>query len=184
MIEPAVREIVIYQGMDWYWPQRLKSSGVLLDTTGYGARLTVRQTDWDGAVMVAASTDNGQLVTGYTPAVWESGVSYALGQRVIPADGPNGSIYACIQAGSDTTEPDWPTTIGDSTTSIDPIALFQCVATDETVANLVVSLTAGQTAALDDWGHGVWDLELVYPFGQVQRLFHGVARLSREVSYT
>lgn len=188
MRAPARETLIIYQGADYMLRLAIlatdQGTGVesLVDTADYEARLTIRQDDADGAVMVAASDGNGQIVLGFTPPEWEADTSYEVGEQVVPP-GFNGFIYECVQAGQNATEPDWPTTIGDVTTSIDPIALWRCAATDATVVNLDLHLTAAQTAALEDWGKGLYTLELEDASGHVTRLLEGPAYLSREATY-
>lgn len=48
--------------------------------------------------------------------------------------------------------------------------------------SLTITFVNAVTAALADWGRGVWDLEVEDSFGHVTRLYHGYAVLSREVS--
>lgn len=48
--------------------------------------------------------------------------------------------------------------------------------------NLAILITSAQTAAMTDWGVGVWDLETIDSFGNTTRRFSGAAVLSREVS--
>lgn len=49
--------------------------------------------------------------------------------------------------------------------------------------NCLITIPAATTAALIEWGEGVWDLELVNSFGVVYRWAEGACRLSREASY-
>lgn len=49
--------------------------------------------------------------------------------------------------------------------------------------NLQLTVDHGTTAALTDWGLGVWDCEIVDPMGNVKRVLEGAAALSREVTY-
>lgn len=187
MRQPATRTITIYQGADFLLPLRVLVTNLdgtrdLLDTSDYSARFTVRQTDWDGAVMVDASTDNGRIVAGYTPGIWQATTTYALGQRVIPMTGPNGFLYECTTAGdSDSGEPSWPTQIGQSVS--DDSAAWTCIAPDATLVNLYLHLTDTVTAGLTDWGRGVYTLELEDLTGHTARLMNGLAYLSREAAY-
>ncbi len=48
--------------------------------------------------------------------------------------------------------------------------------------NILLTVTPGDTAALTDWGQGVYDIELVSAGGTVTRLLEGFAILSKEVS--
>lgn len=48
--------------------------------------------------------------------------------------------------------------------------------------NIAITLTAAATAALVDWGVGVWDIELTDATGHVVRVCGGQAALSREVT--
>ena len=49
--------------------------------------------------------------------------------------------------------------------------------------SLTIELPSAVTAALEDWGRGVYDLEVEDGFGNVTRVYEGIATLSREVSY-
>jgi len=49
--------------------------------------------------------------------------------------------------------------------------------------NIAITLTAATTAALSDWGLGVWDLELTDSTGHVFRVYFGRAALNRQVTY-
>lgn len=48
--------------------------------------------------------------------------------------------------------------------------------------NILIEIDSADTAALTDWGKGVWDLKLISS-GPETRLVHGKAILSQEVSY-
>lgn len=48
--------------------------------------------------------------------------------------------------------------------------------------NLGIVLSSTATAALGDWGLGVYDLEVVDAIGNVTRVYHGAATLEREVT--
>jgi hypothetical protein len=48
--------------------------------------------------------------------------------------------------------------------------------------NILLTMTPSTTAALDDWGRGVWDLEIVSGGGTVTRVLEGYALLSLEAT--
>lgn len=49
--------------------------------------------------------------------------------------------------------------------------------------NVGLAIPNSVTAALVDWGIGLYDLELVDTFGKVQKVLYGSCQLQREVSY-
>lgn len=180
------RHIEIEQGSNFPLARRLyhhtlAGDQVLFDTSAYTATFTVRQGDWDGAIVVQA-TESDYITLGFTPAPWENTTAYGLGQYVVPTT-LNGFVYECTTAGTShaSTEPTWPTVI--AATESDGTVTWTCVSTDTWVANFYLNLPSAYTETLVDWGAGVWDLELVDAFGNAQRLYHGSARLSREASY-
>jgi len=59
-------------------------------------------------------------------SIWVANTAYALGDIVVPTGTPNGYCYICTTAGTShaTTEPTWPTTIGDTVN--DGTAVWTC----------------------------------------------------------
>lgn len=49
--------------------------------------------------------------------------------------------------------------------------------------NIAITLTAAATAALTDWGLGVFDLNLTDTTGHVIRVYEGSVALNRQVTY-
>ena len=61
----------------------------------------------------------------YAPSTWFSGTAYSLNNLVIPTSG-NGYVYKCTVSGtSGSSEPTWPTTVGDTVT--DGGVTWECV---------------------------------------------------------
>lgn len=187
MPEPIKRIITIYQGSDFGFGLGLIATDLdgtteKFDTTGYTAALTIRQNDYDGDAMFEA-TDADYIAVGYDPPPAERNTAYTLGQRVIPDDGLNGYIYECTIAGTShvTNQPTWPTAVGQTVT--DDTVTWTCVATDATAMNLRVAVPSSVTAALDDWGTGVWCLDVTDTWGNTVRVYHGAAYLSRRTTY-
>lgn len=61
----------------------------------------------------------------WSAPAWTSGTSYEVGDLVKPTT-PNGHIYECISAGtSDSSEPTWPTTDGNTVT--DNTVTWECI---------------------------------------------------------
>lgn len=156
------------------------SSQRLLDTTGYTARMKVKD-ETTGSTQISATTSNGQIVVGYEPNKWVVNTAYALGQQVVPTI-LNGYVYEVVAAGTShaSTQPTWPTTIGATVT--DGTVTWRNVSTDVGVYNLYVGLTAAATAALTDWGYGYYDLEIVDLSSYVTRILAGTAVLSPEIT--
>lgn len=183
----AKKNIVIEQGNAFAWPLRLfitqpDGARELQETTGYTSRFTVRDGDFDGAIVLDV-TDADYITVGWSPAPAERSTAYGLGQWVIPDGGLNGFVYECTTAGTtDSGEPTWPLIIGDDVT--DGTAEWTCLASDEIVSSLYLALPSSITAALTDWGAGVYTWTLTDAFSHTQRLFQGSAMLSREASYT
>lgn len=152
----------------------------LLDTTGYDARLKVKNTV-GGTTYVDATVSNGQIVVGYEPTKWAINTAYSLGNQRVPTT-LNGYVYEVVAAGTShaSTEPTWPTTSGAVVT--DGTVTWRNVSTDVGVYNMYVGLTAAVTAALTDWGYGVFDIEIVDTSSYVTRILEGSAVLSREVT--
>jgi hypothetical protein len=183
-------EIEIPQGGDFWLPIGViaeSDQGVeyLLDTTGYTAAMTVRDEDYDGAAVLEATTANGRIVVGYTPEKWEATTEYAVGQQVVPTE-LNGFIYECTVGGtSDSGEPTWPTTL--NATVVDDGVTWRCELIETVdnglVSNCYVQVLAAVTELLEDWGRGVYTLQLVDTFGHTVFWMDGVARLRRETVY-
>jgi hypothetical protein len=90
----------------------------------------------------------------------------------------------CFQAGAGgtlgATEPTaWPVGLGQSV--VNGVTLT-CKRDDSIVSNVRIVVPVAITAALVDWGVGVYDLELINPFGHVTRLLYGSCVLSREIT--
>lgn len=179
-------ELVIQQGATWYLPVAVYvSDGAggesLLDTTGYSGRFTVRDGGFDGPAVVNLTTAGGGVVTGYTPAARADSTAYGLGQVVTPAT-LNGFVYEATVAGtSGASAPTWPTVAG--ATVADGTVTWTAQAAGDRISNAYAYLSATQTAALDDWGFGVYTFEVTDTYGAVLRVIEGTCRLSREASY-
>jgi hypothetical protein len=179
-------DIEIIQGQDWLIGFRAMprtDTGVLYleDTTGYTASMKVRDEDWDGDVVLEASTTDGRIQVGFTPVKWEATTAYAVGQKVVPTT-LNGYVYEATVAGdSDSGEPTWPTTIG--ATVVDDGVTWRAETTDATVCNLYITIPASVTALLQDWGRGVWSMEVLDDFSHSWLFIDGTARLRREAAY-
>ena len=184
-------DIEIPQGGDFFMPIGIiaeTDEGVeyLLDTTGYTAFLNVRETDYDGEIVLEANTANSRIIVGFTPPKWAAATAYGLGQQVVPTT-LNGFIYEVTVAGTShaATEPTWDTTIGQ--TEVDNTVTWRTELV-ETVANGYVSncyvqILSSVTEAVADWGRGVYTLQVIDTFGHVIYWQDGVARLRRETVY-
>jgi len=182
MPDPALIDLRILQGTHWSKPFRLLlDDGSLLDTDGYTARMQVRATVDAGDVELECTTANTLLEVGFDPPPWATATAYGLGQQVVPT-ALNGYVYECTVAGTShaATEPTWPTTIGNTVT--DGTATWRCESTDAVVSDLRIVLAPADTASLESWGNGYYDIELVDPFGHVSRVAEGFCVLSREVT--
>lgn len=153
----------------------------MMDTAAMSARFKVRAGDYDGAVACEGSTDDGRIVLGYSPAPVARSTAYVTNQQVT-ASPFNTYYYKALNNGTTSASPvALSVTLGGIT--LDGSVNFANVgqATDE-VVNAYIMLPATYTETLVDWGRGRWDFELV-DGSTVFRLFEGVARLSREVTY-
>lgn len=184
-------DIEIPQGGDFFISLALicttdEGSEYLLDTTSYTAFLTVRDENYDGAVVLEANTTNGRIQVGFTPVTWETSTAYGVGEQIVPT-ALNGFIYECTVAGTShaATEPTWPTTIGNTVT--DGTVTWRCELVENIdngrVSNCVVQVLAAVTEALDDWGRGVYTLQVINTYGNVIYWQDGEARLRREAIY-
>lgn len=180
-MDPALLDLRILQGSNWSKPFRLLlDDGSLLDTTGYTARMQVRETVDASTVELECTTANGRLEVGFDPPKWEATTAYGVGQQVVPTT-LNGYVYECTVAGdSDASEPTWPTTLAQ--TVVDDGVTWRCELADTIVSDLRIVLLPADTAALTSWGNGYWDLELIDTFGHVARILEGSCVLSREVT--
>lgn len=152
----------------------------LIDTDDYLARMTGREGNAQGAEVFLATTGNSRIFRGYDPPKWDDSTAYVLGDRVVPLT-LNGWVYECVDAGtSDSSQPVWPTALGQAVT--DGGVVWRCVMTDDGVTNLRVWMPASYTASLTNWGEGVYDLELIDPFGVPERQYEGAVWLSEEVT--
>ena len=187
------QDIEIPQGGDFFLPLGIiaetdEGAEYLLDTTGYTAFLVVRADNYDGDIVLSASTADSRIAVGYTPAKWATGTVYGLGQQVVPKTALNGFIYEVTVAGTShaATEPTWPTTI--TTTVVDNTVTWRAelVETIENgyVSNCYVSVLAAVTETLTDWGRGHYTLQVLDTFGHMIFWMDGVARLRRETVYT
>lgn len=156
------------------------SSQRLLDTTGYDARMKVKD-DVGGTTYLDISVTSGQIVVGYEPNKWVAATAYALGQQVVPTV-LNGYVYECVAAGTShaTTQPTWPTTDGAIVT--DGTVTWRNVSSDSGVYNLYIGLTAAFTAGLTSFGQGRYDIEIVDLSSYVTRIIEGVCVLSEEIT--
>ncbi len=179
-------DIEITQGQDWPIGFRClprTDQGVLYleDTTGYTARMVVRAPDQLGASVLDVSDTTGEITVGFTPGVWEASTAYGLGQKVVPTT-LNGYVYECTVAGtSDSGEPTWPTTIGNTVT--DGTVTWRCETDDSQVCNLYILIPAATTAALSAWGRGTWSLEVLDTFSHTWLYIDGAAYLRLESTY-
>ncbi len=149
----------------------------LEDTTGYSAVMKVRQDDALGALQLDASA---YVTLGYTPGKVARNTAYGLGQKVVPAAGLNGYVYECVTAGTShaSIEPTWPTTLGNTVT--DGTVTWRCETVDGgNVANVHIEIPYAVTAALTDWGRGVWALSVRNPFGNSWFYVDGPAYLRK-----
>jgi hypothetical protein len=190
MLAPALLdltdELAIPQGTTWSLGfQILDDSGAMIDTSEMTARAYIRATDYDGDVVANMTTENGRIVLGFNPGDAGRNTVVVAGQEATSAGmGFGGFLYRAFVGG---------------TTAASPVALDETILGSLTldgtvqweligpvggldVVNAYILLSATFTAALDDWGIGRWDFELV-DGSTVIRLFEGYARLSREVTY-
>lgn len=96
---------------------------------------------WPGSIPALTGNSNGigDASGGVYRAVpkWAASTAYNVGDEIIPNATQNGKVYFCIVAGtSDTTEPTWPTIIGN--TVVDGGATWECSYTDQYVSYLGV----------------------------------------------
>lgn len=185
-------DIEIPQGGDFFIPigviaETDEGAEYLLDTTGFTAFLTVRATDYDGDIVLSASTADSRIVVGFTPPKVARNTAYGLGQQVVPI-ALNGFIYECTAAGTShaTDEPTWPTTITDTVS--DGTVTWRCELVETVangrVSNCYVQVLASVTETLADWGRGVYTLQVLDTYGHVVFWMDGVARLRRETVYS
>jgi hypothetical protein len=157
----------------------------LIDTTGYTAVMEIRDEDWDGTTILEISQADS-ITVGFTPVKWSTAAIKADGQQVVPTL-LNGFIYEAVVAGTThaATEPTWPTTLGQ--TVVDGTVTWRAEHVETVdngmVSNCYVLLTTATTAALTDWGRGLWNLQLVDTFNKAIFWADGVARLRRETTY-
>ena len=186
---PARRDLVIPQGATWYVPFRVWESGSpvdpaavrrLCDTTGWTAAMKVRPSPESSTVSLDCTTANGRLEVGFSPPKWAASASISAGDLIVPTT-LNGFCYQAGAGGAlGSTEPGgWPVVLGQSVLSG---VTLTCKRDDSIVSNLRISVPVAVTVALVDWGVGVYDLELINPFGHVTRLLHGSCQLSREIT--
>jgi D-tyrosyl-tRNA(Tyr) deacylase len=158
----------------------------LVDTTGYSAVMEIRQGSFDGATQLECSTANGRITVGFEPPKWVVATAYGVGQQVVPTL-LNGYVYQCTVAGTShaSTEPAWPTALG--ATVSDGTARWRCEQAEDIgnglVNNLVVNAGPAVTAALADWGMGLYVLKLLDPFGNVALWVDGTIYLRRDTNY-
>lgn len=185
------QDIEIPQGGDFFLPLGIiaetdEGAEYLLDTTGYTAYLTVRDEDYDGAIVLEANTTNSRIIVGYTPVKWAAATVYSAGQQVVPTT-LNGFVYKCTVGGTShaTTEPTWPTTLTNTVT--DNTATWRCELVENIdngrVSNCYVQVLAAVTEALTDWNRGVYSLQVIDTYGHMIFWMDGVARLRRETIY-
>lgn len=185
-----IGEYAIRQGMTYtlgfgIFETSLAGVESMMDTSAMEARFKIRATDYDGAVAVEGSTDDGRVVLAITPGNAARTTAVVLGEQCTSAGLPfNGFLYQCTTAGttSGSAVALDETVIG--STTADGTAVWELIGpvSSETVVNAYILLDASYTETLVDWGRGRWDFELV-DGSTVFRLFEGVARLSREVTY-
>lgn len=186
---PARRDLVIPQGSTWYIPFRVWESGApaeqtakraLCDTTGWTARMKVRSSPESSTVQLDMTTANGRLEVGFSPPKWAASASISAGDLIVPTT-LNGFCYQAGAGGTlSGTEPGaWPVVYGQSV--VNGVTL-SCKRDDSIVSNLRIVVPVAITAALVDWGVGVYDLELINPFGHVAPLLFGACTLRREIT--
>lgn len=179
---PARYDIVLIQGADFFVPIRPKlADHSLLDTTGYTARMMVRTSIDDANPVLSFTTGGGTLEIGFDPPKFIISTAYALGAQVVPKTALNGFIYQVTTAGTTAgSEPVWPTTVGGTVAS--NTVVFTNVGSDANVSSVRINLPASVTVGLADFGHALYDLELIDTFSHVTRLLYGNCTLSREVT--
>jgi hypothetical protein len=158
----------------------------LIDTSAYTAVMEVRDGDFDGATVLEASTTDGRITVGYTPRKWANSTAYTDSQQVVPTL-LNGFVYEAVVGGTShaSTEPTWPTTLGTTVTDGTVTWRAEHVATVDNgmISNLDVTIAAGVTELLTDWGKGVWTIQLIEAPSTLIFWADGVARLRRESTY-
>ena len=155
----------------------------LRDTHAGSARMHVKD-EYGGTAYVVASEGTGSISLGYDPPLWTASTAYTLGQRVL-SHTANGWVYECVDAGtSAASAPAFPTGLGEIV--VDGGVVWRNVMDDVSggATNLRIQLSAGQTAALQNWGCGLYDLEYYGAFGFTERLYSGNAELWQEVTAT
>lgn len=179
MPDPALVDLRIIQGTTWTKPFRVLTSGILLDTSAYTARMKIRP-DIDGANQLTLTTENGLLSVGFDPPKRLNSTAYGVGQQVVP-NTLNGFIYEVTVAGtSGSSEPAYSTTL--NATFADGTVTWIVKKADTAASNLRITLAPSDSSALTDWGLGLYDLELVNPYTNVMRILEGSCVLSREVT--
>jgi hypothetical protein len=98
-----------------------------------------------------------------------------------------GIVYEAVVAGTShaATQPTWPTTLGTTITDGTVTWRAEHAATVDNgmVSNCTISIDAGVTAALADWGKGTWNLDVTEaPDTRIVRV-EGLARLRQENTY-
>jgi hypothetical protein len=171
-------DIEITQNEDWTWPlQGRNDDDDIIDTTDYTATMTIRAPDPSGDVLLTVDDTGGGIVLGFDPPIWEAATVYGVGQQVVPTT-LNGYVYEVTVAGTShaSTEPTWPTTIGN--TVVDNTVTWRAEEVDtDVVANVSVQLSAAETAALTAWGRGTYSLSVKNEFGQSWLYVDGAAYL-------
>ena len=179
-------DIEITQGQDWVMgfrclPRTDQGALYLEDTTGYSARMTVRAPNQSGAAVLDVTDVSGEITLGFTPPIWEATTVYGLGQKVVPTT-LNGYVYEVTVAGtSDSGEPTWPTTLGNTVT--DDSVTWRAETYDSQVCNIYIAIPAATTEALTAWGRGVWSLEVADTFAHSWVFIDGAAYLRQESTY-
>jgi len=160
---------------DLDWHTSGSSFKIALHESGYTADLDTDEfwsTDCTNEADGAGYTTGGAALTLAATVVIEdtavdawAAQAYVVGDLVRPSAGANGYIYRCIVAGTEASEPTWPTSIGEDIAST---ATFECVGTSyvrldaadvswtpnttiDLVTQAVIYDTTGGTPGTDDW---------------------------------
>ena len=168
-----------------------------IDTVDWDAEMTIREAagpnedPYSGAQVAHLTVTNGRLEVGFDPPTRLSSHAYAVGERIVPPV-LTGFVYECIDAGtSDSSPPNFSTaddasTIALGDTVTDDGVIWRCVLEDNTdglLTNLRIALDSTYTRTLDDFGLGVFTLEVVEESGERWTYARGPAVIERTTNY-